>query len=56
MSKKHKVPAQTILDRKTGESKTTYVELNDEEYKTYEKQILDLACPPILEPVPKLVE
>lgn len=52
MSKKHKVPAQTILDRKTGESKTTYVELNDEEYKTYEKQILD----PFARALCKLIE
>ena len=52
MSKKHRVPAQTIIDRKTGESKTTYVELNDEEYKTYEKQVLD----PFARALCKLIE
>lgn len=37
----YKVPAQTIVDLKTGESKTTYTTLTASEYKDYQKQVLD---------------
>lgn len=40
-NKTYKVPIQTVVDLKTGESKTTYKTLTASESREYEKQVLD---------------
>lgn len=38
--KTHEVPVRTDVDLKTGESKTTYATLSEDEYKYYQERVL----------------
>jgi len=55
-NKTYRVPVQTVVDLKTGESKTTYKDLTVEESREYEEQVLDPFARAIYELMKKDIE
>jgi len=54
--KTHRVPIQTVVDLKTGESKTTYKDLNMEESREYEDRVLNPFARAIYDQMKKDIE